>query len=319
MLFACTCQLVVLGCYGCCSLFNDYWLDSFFGYLSVERNASPLTLQAYRNDLLQFIDQAGCDEAAFREAGHLVLRRYLACLKAKGYNRRTIARKMSAVRSFLFFLQREGLVEGGKWTTVARPRLGRSLPKFLYGHEVAELLSAPDRSKTLGLRDAALLELIYAAGIRVGELVSLRVQDLNLQERLVSVRGKGGRDRIVPMGKIAAGLLEEYIALSRPVLAAENRGEIEPGSLFLNHRGKPLTDRGVRYIFQQYIRQVSHKEGLSPHSLRHSFATHLLEGGADLRVVQELLGHAGLSTTQLYTHVSRERLNAVYRAAFPRS
>ena len=295
------------------------WLERFMAYLLFEKNASPLTLQAYRNDIMQFLALEGHDPEGFKEVDHLTLRRFLAWLKNQDYNRRSIARKLSATRSFLFFLQKEKLISGGKWTTVARPKQGKPLPRFLYYHEVVALLEAPDCKKALGFRDKTLLELIYSSGLRVSELINLKISSLQLEERLVKAYGKGRKERIVPVGTIAASILEEYINSVRPILAAFNKEGSVHEELFLNKWGKPLSDRGVRYIFHKYIIQVSHKEGITPHSLRHSFATHLLEGGADLRVVQELLGHVSISTTQIYTHVTKERLNEVYRMAFPRN
>lgn len=294
------------------------WLDRFMVYLMLEKNASPLTVQAYRNDILQFLELEGDDSAAFQEVSHLALRRFLAWLREQDYNRRTIARKLSATRSFLFFLQKEGLINGGKWVTVSRPKQGKPLPRFLYYHEVASLLEAPDCKKAIGFRDRVLLELIYASGLRVSELVNLKTNSIHFEERLVRVYGKGRKERIVPINIAAAALAGEYIDKIRPQLAARNKDDQPCEELFLNRWGKPLSDRGVRYIFHKYVVQVSQKEGITPHSLRHSFATHLLEGGADLRVVQELLGHASISTTQIYTHVTRNRLNEVYRMAFPR-
>jgi len=295
------------------------WLERFMPYLLFEKNSSPLTLQAYRNDIMQFLSLEEIDPAGFNEVNHLTLRRFLAWLSNQGYNRRSIARKLSATRSFLFFLQKENLISGGKWTAVARPKQGKPLPRFLYYHEVIALLEAPDSKKTLGFRDRTLLELIYSSGLRVSELVGIRLSSLQLEERLVRIYGKGRKERILPMGTIAVALLKEYIEDIRPVLSALNKEDVSYEELFLNKWGKPLSDRGVRHIFHKYIVQVSHKEGITPHSLRHSFATHLLEGGADLRVVQELLGHVSISTTQIYTHVTRERLNEVYRKAFPRN
>jgi len=296
----------------------NYSLDRFLRYLNVNKNASPLTLQAYRNDLLQFLGLEAKNQAELNEVDHLTIRRYLAWLKAGGYSRRSIARKLSATRSFLFFLQKEGVVESGKWSAANRPKIEKTLPRFLYRHEVVALLEAPDERTTLGFRDRTLLELIYASGLRVSELVNLKLSSLQLEERLVKVLGKGSKERLVPVGTVAAGLIKEYLEKVRPVLAAKNKESRVYEELFLNKWGAPLSDRGVRYIFRKYIQQVSHKDGISPHSLRHSFATHLLEGGADLRVVQEMLGHVSISTTQVYTHITRERLSEVYHSAFPR-
>lgn len=297
---------------------ND-WLERFMAYLNVNKNASPLTLQAYRNDIMHFLGLEGIRSEGLQAIDHLTLRRYLAWLKAKGYSRRSIARKLSATRSFLFYLQKEDQVNSGKWSTVARPKLEKSLPRFMYPHEVIALLEAPDSGTDLGFRDRTIYELIYSSGLRVGELVNLQIHSLQLEDRLVKLYGKGKKERIVPIGKVAAGLLDEYLQRIRPALVAKNKNQRVYDELFLNKYGDPLSDRGVRDNFRKYIQRVSHKEDISPHSLRHSFATHLLEGGADIRVVQELLGHATISTTQIYTHVTRERLNEVYRSAFPRN
>ena len=294
------------------------YLERFMGYLHVEKNASPLTLQAYRNDIMQFLELESSESGGFSEVSHLTLRRFLAWLKDGGYSRRSVARKLSATRSFLFYLQKEGLIKGGKWASVARPKQEKSLPGFLYYHEVIALLEAPDCSKPLGFRDRAILELVYSSGLRVSEVVYLKLESFQAQERTIRVFGKGSKERIVPVGRVAAAILIDYINNTRPVLAGYNKDGKDYRNLFLNRWGQPLGDRGIRYLFKKYIRQVSHKTGITPHSLRHSFATHLLEGGADLRVVQELLGHVNISTTQIYTHITRERLSEVYRSAFPR-
>lgn len=298
----------------------DNQLVSYLEYLEIEMNASPLTLQGYRHDIIQFMMATGGREGPVEEADHHLLRGYLAWLNDKGYTRSSVARKLSAVRSFLGFLQREGELERGTWSNVSRPLQEKNLPQFFYYHEVVDLLEAPDCGTLLGYRDRTIFELLYASGLRVSELTGLERGSCDLEERLVRVTGKGSKERIVPMGRVAAAFLKEYLARIRPQLRAA-AGEEAPGTkkMFLNHRGGPLTDRGVRYIFEKYIRRVSLKEGLSPHSLRHSFATHLLERGADLRAVQELLGHANVSTTQIYTHVSKEHLRKIYQRAHPRS
>lgn len=298
----------------------DEQLERFLAYLEVEVNASPLTLQSYRHDVVQFLELASLGDGPVREATHHLLRRYLARLKEKGYTRSSAARKLSAVRSFLKFLQREGELEKGTWSNVSRPRQEKKLPQFFYYHEVLALLEAPDCNTLLGYRDRTILELLYASGLRVSELAGLDTSSCDLAERLVKVAGKGSKERIVPMGRVAVAFLTEYMERIRPQLLAAGGKKARPtDKLFLNHRGGPLSDRGVRYIFNKYVRQASHKVGLSPHALRHSFATHLIERGADLRVVQELLGHASVSTTQVYTHITREHLLEVYRQAHPRS
>ncbi len=296
-------------------------LERYLIYMDVEMNFSPLTMQNYRQDIMQFLSLVSAGEGPIQKVNHHMLRRYLAWLKENGYTRSSAARKLSAVRSFLSFLLREGDLEKGSWSNVSTPRQEKRLPQFFYYHEVLALLEAPQCGTLLGYRDRTMLELLYASGLRVSELTGLKRASCNLEERLVKVLGKGSKERIVPMGTIAASFLEEYIERVRPqLLAAAGEGcDTKTEKLFINHRGGPLSDRGVRYIFEKYVRKVSHKAGLSPHSLRHSFATHMLEQGADLRVLQELLGHASVSTTQVYTHITRGHLWDVYRQAHPRS
>lgn len=291
-------------------------LDDFLMFLQVEKNASPLTIKSYKGDLEQFMAFVTGRNKEKRENDILLLRHYLAFLFEKGYNRRSVARKLSAIRTFLKYLKREGIVKSEIWVNVATPRRPRKLPKFLYYHEVLTLLSLPDLSTPLGCRDRAIMELIYGAGIRVGEASSLTIDSIDLEQRLLKVKGKGSKERIVPFGIKALEHLNVYLSRSRPALAGR---QSEEKALFLNHLGTALTDRGIRWVFNKYINKVSLKEGLSPHSLRHSFATHLLERGADLRVVQELLGHSSISSTQVYTHVTRERLQKVYSMAHPRA
>ncbi|NLI70841.1 MAG: tyrosine recombinase XerC [Firmicutes bacterium] len=303
-------------------MYND--LEEYLSYLGNEKNYSPLTIRSYRTDLKQFLNfvekECGQDEANQK----WVLRKFLASLMDRDYERKTIARKLSAVRSFFKYLLKEGIVEEGYWATVMTPRLPRNLPNFLYYHEVDVLLSLPDRDTVLGCRDRAILELIYGTGMRVGELVNTTVDSISVDQRLIRVVGKGSRERILPVGRKAIDACMTYMTHAREELLGRN-DEYRSGAgrkertLFLNRFGKPLSDRGVRYIFDKYIGQASSKEGISPHTLRHSFATHLLERGADLRAVQELLGHVNVSTTQIYTHVTRERLKEVYGMAHPRA
>ncbi len=294
-------------------------LELFLAHMDAGKNASPLTIQAYRGDVIQFLARLDDEDTAVSSLNHLALRSYLAWLMDKGYTRSSIARKLSAARSFLFYLQRRGLLEAGRWTIVTSPKKGSMLPHFLYYHELEELLRAPDCQTVLGFRDRVILELIYASGLRAGELVSLTERSLNLAERLIRVTGKGNKERIVPVGTVATAFIRDYLLEIRPVLQARSKNETKSEALFLNRFGEKLSDRGVRLLFKKYIRQVTAKDGITPHSLRHSFATHLLERGADLRVVQELLGHASLSTTQIYTHITKDHLRKVYQKAHPRS
>ncbi len=294
----------------------DQQLEKYLFFLEVEKNASLLTIQAYRNDLGQF-QQWRLHNSSASDVGHLEVRHYLAWLKQAGYSRSSIARKLSALRSFLRYLQREGCLGGGRWEQVLTPRQERKLPKFLYYQQVESLLEAPDCGSLLGFRDRTILELLYSCGIRVGELVAMNMHSYQDEERLLKVMGKGSKERILPVGRIAGKFLNEYLFRVRPRLLPPKASD--HGFFFLNRWGNPLSDRGVRLLFAKYIRQVSSTEGTTPHSLRHSFATHLLERGADIRVVQELLGHVSISTTQIYTHLTKERLREVYRSAHPRA
>ncbi len=301
------------------------YLRDFINYMQMEKNFSSMTIKSYRMDveqLLAFMEERyGSTDYVERQ---WILRHFLAYLMDKGYNRKTIARKLSSVRSFFRYLQREGVMKEGKWANVSTPRQPRNLPTFLYYHEVETLLSLPDMKTALGCRDRALMELIYSSGIRVGEIVKTTLNSVDFAQRLIKVGGKGGKERIIPVGGKAIETLLTYLSGPREqLLFAEGKKAVQNESatnaLFLNRFGQPLGERGVRYIFDKYIHKASLKEGISPHSLRHSFATHLLERGADLRMVQELLGHVSISTTQLYTHITRERLHEVYNSAHPRA
>ena len=298
---------------------ND-WLDGFIRHLQTEKNASQHTVRNYAEDIVQFLLFLENDNQALpQEINYLSVRRFLALLKEKDYERRTIARKLSAVRSFLRYLNREGLLQDKSWSTVATPRVGKKLPNFLYVEEMMRLLAAPDVRTVAGKRDAAILEVLYASGVRVSELVALNVETIDLNEGYFIVFGKGARERIVPLGSYARRAVQIYLQEARPQLLRKNpKGENEK-ALWLNKYGTRLTDRGVRRIVEKYIRQVSTSKGITPHSIRHSFATHMLNAGADLRAVQELLGHKNVSTTQIYTHITREQLKEVYQEAHPRA
>jgi integrase/recombinase XerC len=293
---------------------------SFIVFLQVEKNASPHTIRNYAEDLNQFLGFLEEEEVVFPEMlDYLALRYFLAFLHTKKYERRTVARKLSAIRSFLRFLSREGILTDTSWASVSTPRRGKKLPKFLYLEEMLRLLAAPDTDTPAGLRDAAILELLYATGIRVSELVGLNINDVELNSGQAMVLGKGSRERVVPLGRFARRTAHAYLDYGRPVLLRRNsEGSLEK-AFWLNKYGSRLTDRGVRRIVEKYVRKAGLSGGISPHSIRHSFATHLLNAGADIRVVQELLGHINVSTTQIYTHITRDRLKEVYNGAHPRA
>lgn len=320
------------------------YIDSFLFYLKVEKNASPLTVDNYRRDLFQ-----GLDYFSFqlkKEDYHIspvdvdfkLFRNYLAFLQKKGLARSTVARRLAAWRTFYRYLRREGIIEDNPMSRVKSPKLEKRLPKFLYEDEAAILVEAPDLSHPLGVRDRALLETLYAGGLRINELVSLNLEDLDLGYGYMRVMGKRSRERLVPLGSKAIEALQKYLDEARPRLAAnlsvkgsqgregaEAKSRKTPSSwkdknaVFLNRWGERLSERGIRKILNKYVEKVSLEQKISPHTLRHSFATHLLNAGADLRSVQELMGHARLSSTQIYTHVTGERLRRVYRKSHPRA
>lgn len=287
------------------------YIDKFMNYLKVEKNASAHTITNYTVDLDVFKDFLGDKE--IETVDHLSLRRFLAELRAKNYAKRTVARKLASLRSFFRFLFREGHIKKNPITAVLTPKLDKKLPLFLDTARIDRLLSTPTDKNMAGLRDRALLETLYSTGIRVSELVGLDLGDIDFISGVIKVLGKGSKERIVPIGEPALGVIRKYID-KRAGYKAEDRDAV-----FLNKSGGRLTDRSVRRVLDKHIKTCGIIEKISPHSLRHSFATHLLDRGADLRSVQELLGHMNLSTTQIYTHVTMERLKSVYDKAHPRA
>lgn len=296
----------------------DHQVDLYMQYLQVEKQVSPHTLDHYFSDIEQFINYLLAEGyRSFVEINHVAVRTFVGRM-ARDRAKKTIARKISALRSFYEFLRREGFVENNPAKQVNLPKLERRLPNFLYLDVLERFLAAPDCSTTLGLRDKALLEVLYASGIRVSECVGLDIPDLDLAQGTALVFGKGAKERIVIFGSQAVGALRRYLEEARPLLWSKGTG-VEGQPLFLNHSGGRLSDRSVRRIVDKYVVQVAGMQHISPHTLRHTFATHLLDHGADLRVVQELLGHVSLSSTQIYTHTTREHLEKVYTNAHPRA
>lgn len=295
-------------------------IDQFCDHLRIARGLSPHTVRGYAEDLLQFaafLGEEGIE--AWASVSHRELRRYLSQMQSRGYARRSMARKLSAVRAFYRHLARREEVARNPTVGVSGPRLERRLPACFTAAEVEALLQAPDRSTPLGLRDAAILETLYSSGMRVSELVALNVDDVPDQDGRVRVLGKGRNERVVFLGRAAREAIGDYLHRARPTLAQKRRKGADTTALFLNKNGTRLSDRSVRTIVAAAIKQACLATGGSPHTLRHSFATHLLENGADLRAVQELLGHASLAATQIYTHLTPERLRMVYDTAHPRS
>lgn len=304
----------------------EAYRTQFLKYLQGEKNASQHTLLSYGQDLSQFLafwSNEGTPLSEQRPPGvdHLLVRGYLASLQKQGYSKRSMARKLAAIRSFFRYLCRVGVLEQNPAEHVSTPKQDKKIPEFLYEEEVVDLLMCPNSRTSLGRRDRALLETLYATGIRVSELVGLNLRDVDYSLGQVTVFGKGSRERIVPLGSEAISALGLYLQHARPDLLRQRRddGVLAEQALFLNRFGKRLTARGVRYLVEGYVSQTAIQRKCSPHTIRHSFATHMLNHGADLRSVQELLGHLNLSTTQIYTHVTKDRLKKVYDQAHPRS
>lgn len=295
------------------------YIKSFLRHLASDRNYSPHTIAAYEDDLRQFCEfLRGAYEGhpvAPGEIDHTVIRRFLAALLARGFSKPSIARKLACVKSFFRYLRKTGVVDGNPAANTVAPRLEKRLPRFLDEQCVARLMDQPDRSTPEGARDAAILELFYSTGIRLAELLGLCIADVDLGNGTIKVTGKGSKQRIVPFGRKAKSALRGYLEM-RPVFAVTRPA---PPNVFLTVRGRVMNPKGINLLMNRYIGLVSDIEKKSPHLLRHTFATHLLDRGADLRAVQELLGHESLSTTQIYTHVSIERLRSVYAQAHPKA
>jgi len=311
-------------------------LRSFIEYLRLNRNASQHTASAYESDLSQFLTFA----AQYIGKPHLepgdielgAIRAFMADLYRQGQARSSVSRKLSALRAFGRYLKREGLIDADPSTLAAAPKRERKVPAHLSIDEMTRLLEMPDASVPLGCRDRAILELFYASGLRLSELVGLDLDDVNLRARIVRVMGKGAKERLVPFNSATEKSLREWLRMRAVLRANSEPGaqSLEPKAqsrdraqsrepLFLNFRGARLTGRSVQRLVARYVSGCSTRFGISPHALRHSFATHLLERGADLRAIQELLGHVQLSTTQRYTHVNSAQLLDVYRKAHPRA
>lgn len=307
-------------------------LGAFLDYLRLNRNASAHTVAAYESDVTQFLEFAAAylgtgklDPLEPRQMDLATIRAFMADLYRRGHARASVARKLSALRAFGRYLRREGLIDVDPALLAASPKRERKMPAHLSVDEMVRLLEMPDASDPLGCRDRAILEMFYASGLRLSELVGLDLEDVNLRARIVRVMGKGAKERLVPFNTATEKSLREWLrdrvalrvgAESQQTLRGRARSR-EP--LFVNFRGARLTGRSVQRLVTRYVAACSTRFGISPHALRHSFATHLLQRGADLRAIQELLGHVQLSTTQRYTHVNAAQLLAVYRKAHPRA
>ncbi|QQK80263.1 tyrosine recombinase XerC [Salicibibacter cibi] len=291
---------------------------AFFQYLQVEKNVTPHTMAAYRRQLSVWQHYTHEElQVDVYAVDYRHIRMYLTHLYDKGLARTSIARELSVIRSFYRFLKRESLIRNNPVSFTRFPTQTKRLPRFLYWNELETLLSVCEGEDPLKQRDLAIIELLYATGIRASECCGLVLDDLDLGTETIHVTGKGGKERYIPIGAYALDALMKYCEDGRDTLA--NHDGDRPSALFLNYKGGTLTDRGLRYVLNKRVQEASHSMKMSPHSLRHTFATHLLNEGADLRAVQELLGHEHLSTTQRYTHVTTDRLRTIYNGAHPRA
>lgn len=288
----------------------DRFLEKFLNYIEVEKNYSPHTISNYRRDLEDFL--LFLDSPAPGNIGHLDIRRFLAELKARENSKKTAVRKLAAIRSFFKFLVKEKYVSSNPAESVFTPKLDKKLPVFLDVATAAALVTSPASSERGGLRDRAILEVLYSTGARVSELVGLNIDDVDLIGGAAKLRGKGRKERMALLGGEAQRALRAYMEERNPARKVS-------GAVFLNKGGTRITDRSVRRMVEKYVKQLSIRQKVSPHSIRHSFATHLLNNGADLRSVQELLGHKNLSTTQIYTHMGDQRIKEIYFSAHPRA
>jgi integrase/recombinase XerC len=301
-------------------------LDDFINHLKYERNASAHTLRNYESDLAQFHDHiAPADETGARrevnlaEIDHLTIRAYMASLHEQKKKKSSIHRKIASLRTFFRYLCREGILESNPATLVSSPRVERKLPNHLTIEQMVKFIETPETDSVLGKRDRAMLELLYASGIRVSELVLLNLQDVDFGNQTVRVKGKGRKERIVPFGEHAKQALQQYLGVRSELMIEADPDKLDATAVFMNYQGMRITTRSVGRMVDKYVKQCAEIHHISPHSLRHSFATHLLDAGADLRAIQELLGHVRLSTTQQYTHVSMDKLMEVYDQAHPKA
>ncbi|WP_366922421.1 site-specific tyrosine recombinase XerD [Metallumcola ferriviriculae] len=294
----------------------NYWVEEFLHYLAVERGLAENTLSSYHRDLHQFLEWLKERDIKSVEAVHRNhIMAYLLKLQQKGRAPATVSRHLAALKSFYHFLTRESAVEKDPTINLDSPKLAKKLPHVLSPDEVVALLDQPDTGKKAGLRDKAMLELLYATGLRVSELMALDVPHLNLELGFVRCFGKGAKERIVPMGSVAARCLNEYLEKGRNKLIKH----FDEPALFVNQHGRRLTRQGFWKLLKKYAVDAGINKDIAPHTLRHSFATHLLENGADLRAVQEMLGHADITTTQIYTHLTKSRIKEVYDETHPRA
>ena len=302
------------------------YLDDFLKHLKYERNLSDHTLRNYESDMVQFYDYiAPLDknderrEVPIRSIDNLTIREYMATLYEKKKKKSSIHRKVATLRTFFRFLCREEILDNNPAMLVSSPRVERKLPNHLSIEQMVRFIEAPETESVLGKRDRAILELLYASGLRVSELVGLNLLDIDFTHQTLRVKGKGRKERMVPFGNHAKAALEIYLGVRGELLIEADPDDRDPLAVFMNYQGTRITTRSVGRMLDKYCKECADIPHVSPHALRHSFATHLLDAGADLRTIQELLGHVRLSTTQQYTHVSTDRLMEVYDKAHPKA
>lgn len=295
-----------------------YFLEKFIEYLEVEKNASPYTIEFYEQDIVTFFQFLEREHIlSLNDIDQQTIRVFLTELYNQKLSRKTVSRILSCLRSFYKFLEKDALVSNNPFIHVPLPKQEKYIPDFFYQEELAQLFKVSDISTPLGQRDQAMLELLYATGIRVSECQNLRLHQIDFSLSFINVIGKGRKERYIPFGQYAQDALQTYIKDGRRKLL--NKTKVETDFVFLNARGNPLTTRGIYYILQTMMKKTALTAKIHPHKLRHTFATHLLNEGADLRTVQELLGHEHLSSTQIYTHITKDRLRNVYMNSHPRA
>jgi integrase/recombinase XerC len=294
---------------------NKY-LEQFINYIEIEKRYSFNTVKNYERDLEDFYDFLNKEAIdSIKNIDYKVVRLYLNYMYQKKYSKKTISRNISTLRSFFKYLKKHNHINNNPMLLITNPKQDKKLPNFLYYNELTKILDIPDKKTPFGLRDALIIELFYSTGIRVGEIVNIRIKDIDLSNKKINIIGKGNKERIVLYGSVCNDLLKEYIDNKRQLI----NETINTDHLFINHLGNKLTPRGIEYILNKVIKKSDVNSLVTPHTLRHTFATHMLNEGADLKSVQELLGHENLKTTQIYTHVSNERLRSVYLKTHPRA
>ena len=294
---------------------NSSYLKQYLSFLRIEKQVSENTYKSYESDLIRFLNYLSSRSIQLDSTNSRHLRDFIHELNEIGLRASSLARNISSIKSFYHFLESEELIEVNPSSQLQTPKLDRTLPEVLSVNDIDLLLNAPDISTYPGIRDRAMLELLYGGGLRISELLKLSFQQIYLDDEIIRVFGKGSKERIIPLGEHAQHWLKKYISISRNIFLKQ--GSVE--EIFLNQRGKPLSRMGLWKIIRKYVDEVGLSHEIHPHTFRHSFATHLLEGGADLRVVQELLGHSDISTTQIYTHIDREYLKETIHTFHPRS